>query len=253
MDITLYNKVAMVTGAASGIGLGCAELLAESGAKVALVDNNLKGLDEATRRIKSKGDAKGYHLDVRDVSTITRTVNRIRQEFGELDILVCCAGIVFSTPAEVISEEEWDSTFSVNTKGLFFCNQAVAAQSMIPRHTGTIINIASVFGLVGSARFQHVTYAASKAAVVMLTRQEAMEWAKHHVRVNAIAPSFVLTNMSKEFLKIPEMKALVVDNTPLHLVGSPDDISAVVCFLASNAARMITGAVFPIDGGWSAQ
>ncbi len=87
----------------------------------------------------------------------------------------------------------------------------------------------------------------------MLTRQEAMEWAKYHIRVNAIAPSFILTNMSKEFLKIPEVNALVVNSTPLHLVGSVEDVSAAVCFLASDAARMITGIVLPVDGGWSAQ
>ena len=251
MDIRLDNKVALVTGAASGIGFGCAELLAKSGAKVALVDYNLENLNQATKRVQKWATAAGYQLDVTEVSRITPLVSRIRQELGEIDILVCSAGINIRELAHEVTERNWDAINNVNIKGLFFCNQAVAVQSMIPRKKGAIINIASAAGLVGLPR--RVVYCATKGAVVQLTRAEAVDWAPFNIRVNAVAPAFVLTNLTGELLKAPASRDYVINNTPLHRMVEVEEVAAAVCFLASDEASMITGTVFPIDGGWTAQ
>ena len=250
LNITFDNKVAIITGAASGIGLACAELLAEGGSKVALVDFHAEHLAEATKNVQDKGIAQGYHLDVTDTSAIASAVNRIRQELGEVDILVCSAGIVMAKAAEDITEGEWDVILSINTKGLFFCNQAVAIQSMIPRKSGAIVNIASVFGLGGApSPFMTAHYCASKGGVIQITRQEAVEWARYNIRVNAVAPTFVLTNMTKYLAKDPEAKAAALDLIPLHRFGEAHDIATAICFLVSDAAKMVTGVILPVDGG----
>jgi 2-deoxy-D-gluconate 3-dehydrogenase len=251
MNIRLDNKVAIVTGAASGIGLSCAELLAESGIKTALVDMNAENLAKATKQVQEKGIARGYQLDVTNIRAIAPTFSHIRQELGEIDILVCSAGINIRQAAHEVTEAAWDAIMSVNTKGLFFCNQVVAVQSMIPRKTGAIVNIASIFGLVG--RPKQVTYCASKGGVVQLTRAEAIDWAPYNIRINAIAPTYVLTNLTKGYLSAPESKTYVLDNIPLHRLATADDVASATLFLASDAAKMITGVILPVDGGWTAQ
>ena len=259
MNITFDGKVAIVTGAASGIGLACAELLAASGARVALVDLlkplYTENLTEATESVQKKGFAKSYPLDVSDIPAINPTITRIREEMGEVDILVCSAGINRPSTLEDVTEADWDAILSTNTKGLFFCNQAVVIQSMIPRKMGVIVNIASIAGLAGiNMSVCSAHYSASKGAVVQLTRKEAVEWAPYNIRVNAVAPTFTLTApVARDLEKYPEVKAAVLDSTPLHCMATVDDIAAAVCFLASDAAKIITGVTLPVDGGWTAQ
>ena len=254
MNISFDRKVAIVTGAASGIGLACAELLVASGAKGALVDINPQHLAKATNSVQEKGTARGYQLDVTNIPAIAPTVSRIRQELDEVDILVCCAGIGTAELAEKITEAGWDSVLSTNTKGLFFCNQAVAIQSMIPRKTGAVVNIASMFGLVAAPPpLMTAHYCVSKAGVISLTRQGAIEWAQHNIRVNAVAPTFVLTPLSKGDLEDPKFRTFAFNRIPLRRFAIVDDIAAAVCFLASDAAKMITGVTLPVDGGWTAQ
>ena len=250
MNIRLNNKVAVVTGASSGIGLGCAELLAASGAKVALIARQPGRLAEATKKVREKGIAQGYQLDVTNIPAIGPTISQIRHDLGEVDILVCCAGINIDEPAVDVTEAHWDAIFATNIKGLFFCNQAVVIQSMIPRKTGAIVNIASQYGLVAGPKW--VAYCASKAAVVNLIRAEAWEWAPYNIRVNAVAPTFVPTPMNKEMLSDPKIRNYALDNILLHRLATVSDMAAAVCFLASDEASMITGHTLPVDGGWTA-
>jgi len=250
MNIRLDNKVAIVTGASSGIGLACAELLAASGAKVALVARQSERLSEATRRVQEKSVAKGYQLDVTEIPAIAPTVNRIRQELGEVDILVCSAGVNIPKVAHKITEADWDAILSVNTKGVFFCNQAVAIKSMIPRKSGAIVNIASQMGLVGGWR--RAAYCASKGGVVQLTRAEAIDWAPYNIRINAVAPTFVLSPLTEGMLRDPEVEGWVMGNILYHRLAKVEDVASAVCFLVSDEANMITGVTLPVDGGWTA-
>jgi len=259
ISFSFDGKVAIVTGGASGIGLACAEVLAAGNAKVAIVDllNPLytEHLSEATEIVKKKGFAQGYPLDVTDIPAIKPTIARIRQEMGEVDILICSAGINSPSISEDITEADWDAIISTNLKGLFFCNQAVATQSMIPRKTGAIVNIASIGGLAGiSSLICPAHYSASKGAVVQLTRKEAVEWAKYNIRVNAVAPTFTLTApVARDLKKNPEVEALVLDGTPLRRLATIEEVATSICFLASDAASIITGITLPVDGGWTAQ
>ena len=217
---------------------------------MALIARQPDRLAEATKKVQEKGIAKGYQLDVTDIPAIAPTVSRIRQDLGEVDILVCSAGTNIPKLAHEVTEADWDAIHNVNTKGLFFCNQVVAIQSMIPRKTGAIMNIASQMGLVGG--WKRAAYCASKGAVVQLTRAEAIDWAPYNIRINAVAPTFVLTNLVKDMLKDPEVKNYVLDNILYHRLATVDDVAAAVCFLVSNEANMITGAILPVDGGWTA-
>ena len=217
---------------------------------MALIARQPDRLAEATKKVQEKGIANGYQLDVTDRPAIAPTVSRIRQDLGEVDILVCSAGTNIPKLAHEVTEADWDTIHNVNTKGLFFCNQVVAIQSMIPRKTGAIMNIASQMGLVGG--WKRAAYCASKGAVVQLTRAEAIDWAPYNIRINAVAPTFVLTNLVKDMLKDPEVKNYVLDNILYHRLATVDDVAAAVCFLVSNEANMITGAILPVDGGWTA-
>jgi 2-deoxy-D-gluconate 3-dehydrogenase len=226
-------------------------MLTTSGAKVALVDYQADNLSGATKKVQEIGIARGYLLDVTDVPAIAQTVSQVIRDLGQVDILICGAGINIRRPAQEVTESDWNSVFSVNAKGLFFCNQAVALQSMIPRKKGSIVNISSMFGLVGSAG--RLTYCASKGEVVQLTRAEAMDWAPFNIRVNAVAPTIVLTDLTKTYLSKPEVMKYFLDNTPLNRMATLEDVSTAICFLASDAAQMITGVTLPVDGGWTAK
>jgi NAD(P)-dependent dehydrogenase (short-subunit alcohol dehydrogenase family) len=254
MEISLKNKVAVVTGAAMGIGLACAEELAASGARVAVADRAAPNvIDEAVKKISAKGSAKGYRLDVTDIPAISSTFSQIRKDMGEIDILVCVAGVDLGpTLPESCPPDKWDFVHDINVKGVFFCNQAAAAQSMIPKKNGVIINMASAVGLVGAPMC--IAYNTSKAAVVHMTRSLAVDWAKYNIRVNAVGPTWVYTALSAPlFDNIPGFKEHELSKIPLGRFATVTDVSKAVCFLASNEANMITGVTLPVDGGWTAQ
>jgi NAD(P)-dependent dehydrogenase (short-subunit alcohol dehydrogenase family) len=248
MNIRFDGKTAVVTGGARGIGNACAELLAESGAKVAIVDILGDVMDKSVKKLQKKGAARGYALDLNKVDDIAPVVGKIRKEMGEIDVLVQAAGIMRGGPAVNITPEEWDLVFNVNSRGLFFMMQAVAAQSMIPRSTGAIVNFASIAGLKGMMEpMCSAHYSASKGAVVQITKQAAIEWAKYNIRANAVAPGGVKTEAMAGAL--PEMIGEATKLVPLKRLSETIDIASGVCFLASDAANMITGQVLIIDGG----
>ena len=253
MDIRLDNKVAVVTGGTRGIGLPCAEYLAASGATVAVIGRQAENVERAAAIVGKKGKARGYQLDVADVGAIAPIIEKIRKDLGEIDILVCSAGIDLGKPtlAVNVTPEEWDRLHAVNSRGVFFTNQAVAVQSMIPRRNGSIINIGSSVGLVGAPNC--MPYNTSKAVVYQLTRSEAIEWGPHNVRVNCVAPTWVDTDLARPLLTLPGFMDHELTKIPLNRIATLDEVAAAVCFLASDRAAMITGIALPVDGGWTCQ
>ena len=251
MDIRLDGKTAVVTGASGGIGLACAQNLLQSGAKVALLGRDLEKLDSAENKLKAFGTTKGFPIDLVDTGKISTAVAQVRKEMGEIDILVQTAGVLAAAPGEEITPEQWDSVLNVNSKGLFFTMQAVCVQSMIARKTGAIVNIASIAGIRGmKAPLCSAHYSASKGAVVQITRQAAVEWARYNIRVNAVAPGGVLTERLQSLA--PGFLEQAAAPIPMKKLSDPEDIANAVCFLTSEAARMITGQVLVVDGGGAA-
>ena len=252
MNISFKNKTALVTGGTRGIGLRCAEKLAESGAKVAVIGRDKTNLDKAVESIGKYGIARGYQADVSQLPLIDSTVQQIIKDLGAIDILVCSAGMNLGKPrqSETITEAEWDKVYDTNVKGLFFFNKAVAVYSMIPRKSGAIVNISSQSSII--APWVASTYASSKAAVNHLTKAEAKEWAAHNIRVNAVAPTWTLTELSKPVLESSATFATAeLAKIPMKRFATVDDVANAVCFLASDEASYITGVILPVDGGYS--
>ena len=251
MDIRFDGKTAVVTGGSKGLGYKCAELLAESGAKVAVIARDKDRLAQAVERIQKKGGvAKGYALDVSQIAQIAPTIEKIRAELGEIDILVQAAGVMRAQPAVEITEADWDAVYNTNVKALFFVMQAVVAQSMIPSSKGVIVNVASIAGLKGMREpLCAAHYTSSKSAVIQMSRQGAVEWGKHNIRVNVIAPGGVqseaIAGISMEY------RAKAVELIPLHRFSEISEVAAGICYLASDAACMITGHTLIMDGGAS--
>lgn len=253
----LANQVALVTGAASGIGKASAFALAEAGAHVVVADIDRPGA-EATAETIAAGQhrALAVQADVGDVREIDRMVREAIAAFGHIDILLNNAGVTRRADIMDITEADWDRIHRVNAKGVFFCLQRVA-QEMIPRRSGRIINIASIAGK-GYVNASNVAYAASKGAVIGMTKLGALQLAKHNINVNAICPGVTRTALSdgnlavaarQQGVTLEEMERRRADVIPLKRANDPDDIAAMVVFLASSGARNITGQSFNVDGG----
>ncbi|MFC1507295.1 SDR family NAD(P)-dependent oxidoreductase [Thermoproteota archaeon] len=248
--MSLSGKIALVTGAGSGIGKISAIQLAQNGAELVVLGRNEKKLAETSSEIsKSVGKCKWYSVDLTNTKEISDSVQIIRKECGEIDILVNSAGVNIPQKAEDVTIDAWNTIMDTNVKGLFFCCQAVGRQSMIPRKQGVIVNISSQAGKV--ALPLRAAYCSSKGAVDQLTRVLAFEWAKYGIRVNAVAPTFVETPFTKEMLIDQEFKNFVMNKIPLKRLATPLEVANVVCFLATNQSSMITGAIIPVDGGWT--
>lgn len=244
MNIDFTGKTAIVTGAAGGIGCACARALLESGAAVALVDI---APDKAAAELSGLGAAKGYALDLSDVDAIGPTVERIRGELGEVDVLIQCAGLMGGKPGLEVTQSDWDRAQNVNARGLFFMMQQVVGQSMKDRG-GSIVNFASMAGIRGMhPPMCSAFYSASKGAVVAATMQAAVEWAGLGVRVNCVAPGGVATPAMQEMGFPPE----AVEPIPMKRLNRPEDVANCVVFLASDKAATITGQTVVIDGGAS--
>ena len=250
-NFRLDEKVALVTGAARGLGKACAVALAHAGADVALGLRNINSADDVVEEIQSLGrKAIKLQMDVGFLDQINQAVDGVLSEFGRIDILVNNVGIAPPNPAEEVTEEDYDRTFDLNVKGTFFTAQA-AGRQMIKQGGGRIVNMSSQAGFI--ALDDESIYCTTKAAINHLTKNLASEWAKYNINVNAVAPTFIETPGTEPWLNDPEFRKSVVDRIPLGRVGKPVEVAGAVVFLASDAASLITGEVMLIDGGWTAR
>ena len=241
----LKDKVAVVTGASRGIGKSISLALAKQGAKVVAVDITLKGMDELLAEIKALG-SEGIAVEG-NVTVTADTEKMIEQAvatYGRVDILVNNAGITRDGLLLRMKDEDWDAVLTVNLKGAFLCTRAVS-KVMTKQRSGRIINIASVVGQMGNAG--QANYCASKAGLMGLTRSNARELAKRNITVNAVAPGFIVSEMTEA---LPEkVKQEMAAQIPLERFGTADDIANAVVFLASDASHYITGQVLAVNGG----
>lgn len=244
----LENKVAIVTGASAGIGLAIAEKFLSEGAKVVLSDINEAGQEVAA---KYGEQAMFFRCDVSQVSEVEALVQTAVQKFGHLDIMVNNAGIATSGTASETTDEVWHKTIATNLSGVFYGVRAAAKTMLKQKSAGSIINITSIAGLVGFRG--SLAYCASKGGVTQLTRAAAVDLAKDKIRVNAIAPGVIDTNMTKAYLADPGFQQLMVNMTPLGHAGVPNDIAEAALYLASDGASYTTGQILPVDGAWTAQ
>lgn len=246
------GQVALVTGAARGLGRAIALALAEAGADVALGLRSLGSDDGLEKEIVAMGRrALPLQMDMTDLGQIERAVDDTVQHFGRLDVLVNNAGIAPGNLAENVTEEDFDRAVAINLKGTFFASQA-AGRVMIRQKHGRIVNIGSQSGFV--ALPTESVYCMTKAAIAHLTKCLAVEWGKYNVNVNAVAPTFIRTPGTESALSDPEFRAEVIENiAALHRIGEPIEVAGAVVFLASPAASLITGHTLLIDGGWTAR
>lgn len=241
----LTNKVAIVTGASSGIGLAIADLLVASGARVVYSDIN-----EGQLKLDDK-KAIFIKCDVSDQSAVEALVTTTINHFGGLDIMVNNAGIGTLGGILDVSAEVWHKTIAVNLSGVFYGVQAAARAMKEKNIKGSIINISSILGTVGFPGA--VAYCAAKGGVVQLTRAAALDLAPYSIRINAIAPGFIATNMTKGVLADDNFNKIIKMNTPLGYVGQPADIATAALYLAGDEASYVTGQILHVDGGWTAR
>lgn len=255
--MNLANQVALVTGAGQGIGRASAVALAEAGAHVVVADINAPSAEATTEAITAtQRRALAVQADVGDLGQIDRMVRQALEAFGQIDILVNNAGVTRRADIMDLTEEDWDRIHRVNAKGVFFCLQRVARE-MIPRRSGRIINIASIAGR-GYAGTSNAAYAASKGAVISLTKTAAQQLARHNINVNSVCPGVTRSALSdanlrvraeQEGVSLAEMEQRRAEAIPLKRANDPEDIAAMVVFLATAGARNITGQCFNVDGG----
>src|SRR3989339_1042118 len=249
----LKNKVALVTGGRRGMGRTHALALAGQGAKVIVTDIDAKECLPVVEEIKSKGgDAACFKMDISNAEEVNQVFDEAIKQFGRLDILVNNAGIYFSKPASELTEADWDKMIDINLKGQFLCAQR-AAKEMAKNKWGRIINISSVAsGQVGVGIAGGAHYTASKGGIIGMSETLAVEWAPLGINVNVVAPGAIDTPMVGA-AQIPKAAFdAMISRIPLNRMGRPEEISAMVVFLASEEASYITGAVFYVDGGWLA-
>lgn len=247
----LQGQVALVTGAARGIGYACALALAHAGADIALGLRDIQTGEELVREIEGMGRrALPLQMDVTHLDEIQSAIDSTVSHFGRLDILVNNAGLGPSNLAENVREEDFDLTVAVNLKGTFFVSQA-AGRVMIKQNYGRIINLSSQAGLV--ALPTESIYCMTKAGITHLTRCLAVEWGPYNITVNAVAPTFINTPGTAEALEDDAFRADVLSRIALGRIGEPMEVASAVVFLASPAASLITGDTLLIDGGWTAR
>jgi len=247
----LQNKIAIITGAGSGIGRVIALAFVKEGAKVIVADWSAEGGKETVEQIhKIKGGAIFVKVDVSKAADIDKMAKTCLDKFDRIDILVNNAGIVKFGSLHETTEEDWDLVLGVNLKSVFLGSKRVIPE-MLKRGQGKIISIASIAGLVG---FENIgPYCASKGGIIALTREMALEYAKQKINVNCIAPGVIKTAMTKDMLNDPAQKQFLESSTPYPRMGEPEDIAQAAVYLASNESDFVNGHVLVVDGGWIAK
>ncbi|PYS16514.1 MAG: short-chain dehydrogenase [Acidobacteria bacterium] len=250
-QFSLEGKVAIVTGSSRGIGRAIAEGLAGAGAAVTVNGRDAETTQAAASAIVAAGgQSLAVAADVSNSTDVDRLIDATLERFRRLDILVNNAGISpYYKAAETMTETEWDEIMRVNLKGAFLCCHA-AGRVMIPQESGRIINISSIGGAVALPRL--LAYCSAKGAINQLTRVLAVEWAPHHILVNAIAPGFIETDLTKGLRENPKHLDSLIRQVPLGRLGQPGEIVGAAIYLASDAASYVTGQLLSVDGGWLA-
>ena len=247
------NKVVIVTGGALGIGRETCLLLSQEGAKVAVTDVLEQEGQELIKEINQAGGiAKFWHLDVTDEKEVEKVYAEVVKEFGKLDATVNNAGIAGADkPTHELTEKEWDAVMNVNVKGVFFCTKH-AIPHLQKSGSGSIVNLSSIYGLVGAGDIP--TYHASKGAVRLMTKNDALIYAKDNIRVNSVHPGFIWTPLVEELgKKNPEFRKQLDSLHPLGHVGEPKDIAYGILYLVSEESKFVTGSELVIDGGYTAK
>src|SRR5882757_6242921 len=248
----LNGRTALVTGGGRAIGLACVEALAEAGAKVIIADFDAKVAAEGQAAMKAKGHAvETVVMDVTKSGQVAAVADDVVQRHGKIDILVNNAGIARSeTPAEKVADEHWLNVLDVNLNGTFWCCREFG-RHMLKAKSGAIVNIGSMSGFIVNKPQEQSYYNASKAGVHHLTKSLAAEWGARGVRVNAVAPTYINTPLTAHAKTNEAMMGAWIDGTPMARIGEPDEIAAVVLFLASDASSLLTGSIVLADGGYT--
>ena len=248
----LDGKVAVITGAARGIGFATADALSEAGAAVVISDMDGTAAAKAADALKAKGrKADHIALDVTDPRAVERAQAEIIKRHDRVHVLVNNAGIAISfKPAETMDDATWNKVIDVNLNGVFWCCRAFG-KAMLEQGGGSIINVGSMSAEIVNYPQEQANYNASKAGVHHLTRSLAAEWATRGVRVNAVAPTYIETDLTRDVAMQPEIRKHWIEGTPMERMGQPSEIASVILFLASDAASLMTGSIVLADGGYT--